>query len=237
MASIRKRYDLRYRTPDGSACEEAFRTRREADQRLHSIEVEKARGGWLDPRRAARPFGEVVEERFSATLRSIHRRGRVTVRSSTSTSSRPRGSSVGSVTPKTVQGLVSEWCKRMRPRSAKGHFSERLLRRSQRRRAASLQSGRSPRESAQGRTIARTRCTRLRDHHGSRSSVPPMSALGRGLLGARGATVRATAFGGYSRPLCCAWRSASSSTRRTASTSKGCSRSVSGSHWLRGVAK
>jgi hypothetical protein len=55
MASIRKRktrqgearYDVRYRTLDGSAREETFRSRREANQRLHAIEAEKpAAAGW-----------------------------------------------------------------------------------------------------------------------------------------------------------------------------------------------
>jgi hypothetical protein len=96
MASIRKRttrrgdvrYDVRYRTIDGEQREETFRTRREADHRLHAVEADKVRGGWLDPRRASRPFGEISEEWFASNLPSVLAPVRVTGRFSTATSYR-----------------------------------------------------------------------------------------------------------------------------------------------------
>jgi integrase len=126
MASIRKRttrrggarYDVRYRNLEGEQREETFRTRREADQRVHAIEADKLRGGWLDPRRASRPFGEVAEEWFTAN--PAKRSGtRARDRSILDRHVLPtlRRSPVGSVAPRSVQVLVSEWCKRMRPGS------------------------------------------------------------------------------------------------------------------------
>jgi integrase len=128
MASIRKRttrrgdarYDVRYRTPEGEQREETFRTRREADQRVHAIEADKVRGGWLDPRRASRPFGEIAEEWFTAN--PVKRSGsRARDRSILDRHVLPtlKGHSVGSVTPRTVQGLVSEWCRKLQPRSVR----------------------------------------------------------------------------------------------------------------------
>jgi integrase len=128
MASISKRttsrgearYDVRYRTPDGVSREETFKTRREADQRAHVIEADRARGGWLDPRRASRSFGEIGEEWLAANpgkRSSTRARDRsVLDRHVKPTLER---CPVGSVTPRLVQGLVSEWCGKMRPRSVR----------------------------------------------------------------------------------------------------------------------
>jgi integrase len=128
MASIRKRttragdarYVVRYRTPAGEPRKETFRTRREANQRVHAIEADKMRGGWLDPRRASRPFGEIAEEWFAsnpAKRSSTRARDRsVLDRHVLSTLERIP---VGSVTPRGVQGLVSEWSARMGPRSVR----------------------------------------------------------------------------------------------------------------------
>jgi integrase len=128
MASIRKRttrqgenrYDVRYRTPDGAAREETFRTRREANQRLHAIEVERSRGGWLDPRRASRPFGEIAEEWFAANPEK-RSSTRARDRSILDQHVKPTlgRTPVGSVTSKTVQGLVTGWSGRLRPRSVR----------------------------------------------------------------------------------------------------------------------
>jgi integrase len=128
MASIRKRrtrkgenrYDVRYRTPDGASREQTFSTRREADQRLHAIEVDKARGSWLDPRRASRPFGELAEEWFAANP-AKRSSTRARDRSILDQYLKPtlERCPVGSVTPKMVQGLVTKWCGQMRPRSAR----------------------------------------------------------------------------------------------------------------------
>jgi integrase len=117
MASIRKRttrhgvrYGVRYRTLEGDQREETFRTRREADHRLHAIEADKLRGGWLDPRRAARPFGEICEEWLAsnpAKRDSTVARDRSTldVHILPTLGRTP----VGSVTPRAIQMLVKGW--------------------------------------------------------------------------------------------------------------------------------
>lgn len=74
MASVVKRetskgearYDVRYRTPDGTPRKETFKTRRAADQRANALETDKSRGQWVDPRRGARPFREVAADWLAA---------------------------------------------------------------------------------------------------------------------------------------------------------------------------
>jgi len=131
MASIRKRttrrgdvrYDVRYRTIDGEQREETFRTRREADHRLHAVEADKVRGGWLDPRRASRPFGEISEEWFASN--PAKRSGtRARDRSILDRHVLPtlRHHPLGSVNRRGVQALVSEWCQTMRPATVRRCF-------------------------------------------------------------------------------------------------------------------
>jgi integrase len=128
MASITKRttsageprYVVRFRTPAGEPRKETFRTRRQADQRAHAIETDKARGGFIDPRRASRLFGEVANEWYGSNPAK---------RSSTLARDRSvldrhvlpalERHPVGSVTPRAVQGLVREWSHRMAPRSVR----------------------------------------------------------------------------------------------------------------------
>jgi integrase len=128
MASIRKRitrrgdarYDVRYRTLNGEQREETFRTRREADQRLHGIETDKVRGAWLDPRRASRPFGEIAEEWFASNP-AKRTSTRLTDRSILDRHVKPtlERVSVGSVAPRAVQGLVSDWSRTMSARTVR----------------------------------------------------------------------------------------------------------------------
>lgn len=128
MASIRKRttrhgeprYHVRYRTPDGASREEVFRTRREANARLHAIEADKARGDWLDPRRASRPFGELAEEWLTSNpAKRSGTRARDRSILDRHVLATLRRVPVGSVTPRTVQGLVSAWCEKMQPASVR----------------------------------------------------------------------------------------------------------------------
>jgi hypothetical protein len=46
------RYDVRYRTPTGQVRNKTFRTRRDAHRFTNTVEADKLRGAWVDPRRA-----------------------------------------------------------------------------------------------------------------------------------------------------------------------------------------
>jgi integrase len=65
MASIRKRsgsYQVRYRDPNGRFRSKTFRRKVDAVREAQTIEADKARGDWLDPRLARMTFGRYVDE-------------------------------------------------------------------------------------------------------------------------------------------------------------------------------
>jgi integrase len=65
MASIRKRngsYQVRFRDPNNRLRSRTFRRKVDASRFAQSIEADKARGDWLDPRLAKNTFGQYVEE-------------------------------------------------------------------------------------------------------------------------------------------------------------------------------
>jgi integrase len=65
VASIRKRngsYQVRYRDPNGRMRSKTFRRKIDATHFAQTIEADKARGDWLDPRLARMTFGRYVEE-------------------------------------------------------------------------------------------------------------------------------------------------------------------------------
>jgi integrase len=65
MASIRKRsgsYQVRYRDPNGRIRSKTFRRKVDAVREAQTIEADKARGDWLDPRLARMTFGQYVDE-------------------------------------------------------------------------------------------------------------------------------------------------------------------------------
>ena len=62
MASVNRRtttrgsrYDVRYRTPDGKVRTKTFATRKEADRFANTVEADKHRGAFVDPRLARSP--------------------------------------------------------------------------------------------------------------------------------------------------------------------------------------
>lgn len=55
-----RRYDVRLRNPSGTVYTRTFRTRREAEGFEGSERASRARGGWLDPRRAEQSLQEVA---------------------------------------------------------------------------------------------------------------------------------------------------------------------------------
>jgi integrase len=74
MASVAKRrtsqgprYDVRYRTPVGDVRSRTFRTRRDAERFRSTVEADKLRGAWMDPRVGRLTFGEWWEKWWPTT--------------------------------------------------------------------------------------------------------------------------------------------------------------------------
>ena len=131
VASVRKhitkkgktRYYVRYRDLDGKSREEACRTAQEARQRANELEADKGRGSWVDPRRAARPFGEIAAEWLAANpgkrSSTLARDRTILDRHVLSTIG---NRAVGATTPAHVQALVNGWCETQAPRTVRRCF-------------------------------------------------------------------------------------------------------------------
>ena len=82
MASVQKlatgRYQVRYRAPDGRQHKRTFPRRGDAERYAATIEVDKLRGEWVDPKLGKMTFGEWVEKwqasegRLRASTRAQH---------------------------------------------------------------------------------------------------------------------------------------------------------------------
>jgi integrase len=84
MASIRRRryedgggYQVRYRDPNGRSRSKTFRRKIDASRFAQTVEADKSRGDWLDPRLAKVTFGQYVDEwrPTIATLKPTTRSG------------------------------------------------------------------------------------------------------------------------------------------------------------------
>lgn len=64
-----RRWRVRYRKPDRSqAAKRGFRTKREAEEFIATVEVSKARGEWVDPSRSRATVDELARAWFAAQL-------------------------------------------------------------------------------------------------------------------------------------------------------------------------
>jgi integrase len=131
MASIERRettrgvrYDVRYRDPTGRPRTKTFRRRSDADRYARSVEVDKDRGLFVDPKLARTPLGEVA----AAWLRSNPgKRGgsqdrdeQVVARHIVpALGDRP----VGSLTPADVQATVNRWAAARAPRTVRREYA------------------------------------------------------------------------------------------------------------------
>jgi len=117
-------YDVRLRDAAGRVYTRTFRTRKEADRFESTEKADRARGAWIDPRRASDKVADVAAEWLESNPR---KKG----------STRARDTSVvnvyilpllgkypiGDVTPADVQRLVNTWSTRLGARSIRRHYA------------------------------------------------------------------------------------------------------------------
>jgi integrase len=114
------RWEVRYRTPEGSERSRTFTTRRDANRHASTVEADKLRGAWVDPRRAGRTFADLAADWLKSTPTkrpSAWARDESIVRVHLTPALGT--TSLSHVTPAKVRGLVTEWSAKMRPRSVR----------------------------------------------------------------------------------------------------------------------
>lgn len=114
------RYEVRYRTPEGTERSRTFRTRKDAQRHASTVEADKLRGAWVDPRQAGRTFADVADEWLASTPTkrpSAYARDESAVR----VHLKPAlgDSPIGAVTTATLRKLVGGWSETMSPRSVR----------------------------------------------------------------------------------------------------------------------
>jgi integrase len=115
-----RRYDVRLRDPSGRGYTRTFRTRREAEAFERKELVDRARGAWLDPRRADTTVRQVAGEWLESnpakrptTLAKDESALRVQILPAIG------DRQLGSLSPGDIQKCVNEWSKRLSPRSVR----------------------------------------------------------------------------------------------------------------------
>jgi integrase len=116
-------YDVRLRDPDGRAYKRTFRTKREAEAFEAAERTDRARGAWIDPRKAATTFGELAPRWLNgnpAKRPTSRERDEVIIRLHLLPELRQRA--VGSITPADVQRVVNGWSLRYAARTVHRHY-------------------------------------------------------------------------------------------------------------------
>ncbi len=115
-----RRYDVRLRDPVGKTYTRTFRTRREAEAFEVSERASRARGAWLDPRRA-----EVTLRETATVWLDANPGKRPSSRARDDSALRTHilpmlgNRSIGSLTPSDIQRCVNDWSETMAPRSVR----------------------------------------------------------------------------------------------------------------------
>ena len=63
-----RRYEVRYRGPDRRERSKTFRRKVDADRFAKEVDIEIARGAWVDPRKASMPFADWREQWWATTV-------------------------------------------------------------------------------------------------------------------------------------------------------------------------
>jgi integrase len=117
------RYEVRYRTPDGTERSRTFRTRRDAERHAVAVEADKDRGAWIDPRHADVTFRDVAARWLASnpTKRpTTMATDELMLRAHINPTLGERR--VGTVTRSDVQALVNEWAKTAAPRTVRRRY-------------------------------------------------------------------------------------------------------------------
>jgi integrase len=115
-----RRYDVRLRDPAGKTYTRTFRTRREAEAFDATERASRARGAWLDPRRAETTLRETALVWLDANpgkRPSSRARDDSALRVHILPALGDR--SIGSLTPSDIQRCVSDWSQKLAPRSVR----------------------------------------------------------------------------------------------------------------------
>jgi len=115
-----RRYDVRLRDPAGITYTRTFRTRREAETFEALERASRARGAWLDPRRAETKLHDVAVtwlDSNPAKRPSSIARDESALRVHVLPALGDR--TIGSLTPADIQRCINEWSRQMAPRSAR----------------------------------------------------------------------------------------------------------------------
>ena len=140
MASVNRRtttrgnrYDVRYRTPDGNVRTKTFATRKEADRFANTVEADKHRGAFVDPRLARVTLDEYATK-WLTTRPNLRPRSRETYESQLRLHIRPATGDgielgkieLGRLTPATVREWRAQLSMRLTPNTVAKCY--RLLR-------------------------------------------------------------------------------------------------------------
>jgi integrase len=126
MASIRKwkgSWQARYRDPAGQQRSRSFARKAEAERFLAQVEVDKARGQWIDPRLGRVTFAEWTEEYLAA---STHKRPTTLARDVAVLRRHllPAlgGRQMGAISPREVQAAVARMAETLAPKTVETNY-------------------------------------------------------------------------------------------------------------------
>jgi len=116
-------YDVRLRDAAGRVYTRTFRTKKEADRFESTEKADRARGVWIDPRRASDKVADVVAEWLESNPR---KKGSSLAGQIDREGPHPPllgKCPIGDVTPADVQRVVNTWSTRLGARSVRRHYA------------------------------------------------------------------------------------------------------------------